>query len=205
MDIESLKQIYSKSNQVSELAAYLKNSAQCNVQLKGLAGSAIAFIGNAVIETLQGTHLFILPDKEQAAYVFNDLENLIGKEKVLFFPMSYKKPYEPETIDNANVLFRSEVLNHLTNIHQTSIIVTYPHALFEKVVTKKHLTENTFHLKRKEKVDLDFMFSFLEEYGFDRVDFVVQPGEFSVRGGIIDVFSFINDYPYRIEFFYDEV
>ncbi len=205
MDIESLKQIYSKSNQVSELAAYLKNSAQCNVQLKGLAGSAIAFIGNAVIETLQGTHLFILPDKEQAAYVFNDLENLIGKEKVLFFPMSYKKPYEPETIDNANVLFRSEVLNHLTNIHQTSIIVTYPHALFEKVVTKKHLTENTFHLKRKEKVDLDFMFSFLEEYGFDRVDFVVQPGEFSVRGGIIDVFSFSNDYPYRIEFFDDEV
>ena len=102
MDIESLKQRYSKSNQVSELAAYLKNSAQCNVQLKGLAGSAIAFIASSVIESLQGTHLFVLPDKEHAAYVFNDLENLIGKEKVLFFPMSYKKPYEPETIDNAN-------------------------------------------------------------------------------------------------------
>jgi transcription-repair coupling factor (superfamily II helicase) len=205
MDIESLKQRYSKSNQVLELEAYLKKSAQCNVQLKGLAGSAIAFIATAVIDSMQGTHLFVLPDKEQAAYVFNDLENLMGKEKVLFFPMSYKKPYEPETIDNANVLFRSEVLNHLTNTHRTSIIVTYPHALFEKVVTKKHLTENTFHLKRKEKVDLNFMFSFLEEYGFERVDFVVQPGEFSVRGGIIDVFSFSNDYPYRIEFFDDEV
>jgi transcription-repair coupling factor (superfamily II helicase) len=205
MDIESLKQRYSKSYQVSELAHYLKQSSTCNVQLKGLAGSAIAYIGTAVIESLLGTHLFILPDKEQAAYLFNDLENLIGKEKVLFFPMSYKKPYEPETIDNANVLFRSEVLNHLANTHQTAIIVTYPHALFEKVVTKKHLTENTFNLKRKEKVDLNFMFSFLEEYGFERVDFVVQPGEFSVRGGIIDVFSFSNDYPYRIEFFDDEI
>lgn len=205
MDIETLKQRYSKSKQISELAGYLQQSTQCNVQLRGLAGSAIAFLGTAVIETLAGTHLFILPDKEQAAYLFNDLENLIGKEKVLFFPMSYKKPYEPETIDNANVLFRSEVLNHLANSHQTSVIVTYPHALFEKVVTKKHLTENTFNLKRKEKVNLDFMFSFLEEYGFERVDFVVQPGEFSVRGGIIDVFSFSNDFPYRIEFFDDEI
>ena len=205
MDIESLKQKYSKSHQISELTNYLKNSARCNVQLKGLAGSAIAFIGTAVVDAIHGTHLFILPDKEQAAYVFNDLENLIGKEKVLFFPMSYKKPYEPETIDNANVLFRSEVLNHLTKSHQSAIIVTYPHALFEKVVTKKHLSENTFNLKRKEKVDLDFMFSFLEEYGFERVDFVVQPGEFSVRGGIIDVFSFSNDFPYRIEFFDNEI
>jgi transcription-repair coupling factor (superfamily II helicase) len=119
--------------------------------------------------------------------------------------MSYKKPYEPETIDNANVLFRSEVLNYLTTPRETSIVVTYPSALFEKVVTKKHLTENTFHLRKKEKVNLEFMFSFLEEYAFERVDFVVQPGEFSVRGGIIDVFSFSNDYPYRIEFFDDEI
>jgi transcription-repair coupling factor (superfamily II helicase) len=205
MDIESLKQKYSKGFQVAELSAYLKQSSSCNVQLKGLAGSAIAFIGTAVIESVKGIHLFIIPDKEQAAYVFNDLENLLGKDKVLFFPMSYKKPYEPETIDNANVLFRSEVLNHLTKSHETTVIVTYPHALFEKVVTKKHLSENTFNLKRKEKVDLDFMFSFLEEYGFERVDFVIEPGQFSVRGGIIDVFSFSNDYPYRIEFFDDEI
>ncbi|HRG59270.1 MAG TPA: transcription-repair coupling factor [Bacteroidia bacterium] len=205
MDIESLKERYRKNIQVVELSNYLQQSHSCNIQLKGMAGSAIAFIGQAVIQNLKGTHLFVLPDKEQSAYVFNDLENLCGKDKVYFFPMSYKKPYEPETVDNANVLFRSEVLNHLANSHETNIIVTYPHALFEKVVTKKHLSENTFNLKRKEKVDLDFMFSFLEEYGFERVDFVVQPGEFSVRGGIIDVFSFSNDYPYRIEFFDDEI
>lgn len=172
MDIESLKERYRSNHQIAELSKYLQQSSSCNLQLKGLAGSAIAFIGNAIIDKLKGTHLFILPDKEHAAYVFNDLENLIGKENVLFFPMSYKKPYEPETVDNANVLFRSEVLNYLAHVHEKTVIVTYPHAIFEKVVTKKHLTENTFNLKRKEKVNLEFMFSFLEEYGFDRVDFV---------------------------------
>ncbi|MFN5830700.1 MAG: transcription-repair coupling factor [Bacteroidota bacterium] len=205
MDIESLKQTYQNSTRIAELTDYLGRSSTCQISLKGMSGSAIALVGQAVVQTLKGTHLFITTDKEQAAYLFNDLENIIGKDKVLFFPMSYKKPYEPETIDNANVLFRSEVLNHLTTPRETSIIVTYPSALFEKVVTKKHLTENTFHLRKKEKVNLEFMFSFLEEYAFERVDFVVQPGEFSVRGGIIDVFSFSNDYPYRIEFFDDEI
>ncbi len=205
MDIESIKEKYAGSTQVQELINQLAANSLKNIQLKGVAGSALPFIAAAVINQLKGSHLFLLPDKEQAAYFFNDLETVLGNNKVLFFPMSYKKPYAPELVDNANVLFRSEVLNHIALQHQTSIIVTYSQALSEKVVSKSHLKKNTFNLKRKEKVDLNFMLAFFEEYAFERVDFVTRPGEYSVRGGIIDVFSFSNEYPYRIEFFDDEV
>ncbi len=205
MDINAIRQKYYNSSQVVELADFLKQNSTGKAQLKGISGSSLAFIAEATLQHIGGWHVFILPDKEQAAYVLNDLENLLGNKYVVFFPMSYKKPYEPEIIDNANILFRSEVLNFLTAKHKSAVVVTYPHALSEKVVSKKHLSANTFNLKCTEKVDINFMFSFLEEYEFNRVDFVTQPGEYSVRGGIIDVFSFSNDYPYRIEFFDTEV
>ena len=149
--------------------------------------------------------LLVCEDREKAAYLLNDLEQLLGNERVLFFPSSYRKPYQTETTDNANVLLRSEVLDRLTHSSKARVVVTYPQALFEKVVSQSTLKKNTLEVVRGSNLSPDFVNEVLFDYRFERVDFVAQPGEFSVRGGIIDVFSFANQHPYRIEFFDDEV
>ena len=149
--------------------------------------------------------LLVCEDREKAAYHLNDLEQLLGNERVLFFPSSYRKPYQTETTDNANVLLRSEVLDRLTHSNKARVVVTYPQALFEKVVSQSTLKKNTLEVVRGSNLSPDFVNEVLFDYRFERVDFVAQPGEFSVRGGIIDVFSFANQHPYRIEFFDDEV
>jgi transcription-repair coupling factor (superfamily II helicase) len=150
-------------------------------------------------------YLLIFNDKEEAAYYLNDLEQLLGHKNVLFYPGSYRRPYQIEETDNANVLLRSEVLNRINSRKKPAVIVTYPSALFEKVVTKKELEKNTLKVTVGEPLSLDFVNEMLFEYKFKRVDFVTEPGDFSVRGGIIDVFSFSNDEPYRIEFFGNDI
>ena len=148
--------------------------------------------------------LFILEDKDTAAYHFNDLEKL-NNNKVLFYPESYKNPYSSNNIDNSNILLRADVLNKINSVNESFIVVTYYKALFEKVVTKLELQKNTLGIKVGDELSIDFINEMLFEYEFSRVDFVTQPGDFSVRGGIIDVFSFSNNEPYRIEFFGDEI
>ena len=140
-----------------------------------------------------------MDNAEQAAYYFNDLEQLLNSTQVFYFPASYREAYRPEATNNANVLQRSEVLKKLGN-NNKKIIVTYPEALFEKVISQKTLKSKTLHLKIGENIGLDLINETLFEYDFERVNFVTQPGEFSVRGGIIDVFSFSHQHPYRIEF-----
>lgn len=149
------------------------------------------------------THLVILHDREEAGYFLNDLQYLL-KHPVLFFPMSYKRPYEYTEIENANILMRSETLSRISS-HQGHIIVTYPEALSEKVVTKKTLAANTFEVTKGETLDRNFLEEFLHLYQFEKTDFVFEPGQFAVRGGIIDVFSFANELPFRIELFGNEV
>lgn len=149
--------------------------------------------------------LLILNDKEEAAYHLNDLENLLGDEHVMFYPGSFRRPYQIEETDNANILLRSEVLNRINSRKKPAFIVTYPEALFEKVVTRKELERNTLKIAVGDQLSIDFVNEVLFEYRFKRTDFVTEPGEFSVRGGILDVFSFSNDEPFRIEFFGDEV
>jgi len=205
MGPEDLKQAFKSHASTVELLSCLKAFPPKKISLTGLKGSSIAFIANSIFREIGGTHLFIVPEREQAAYLLNDLENVIGKERVLFFPASWKKPYDPEAIENANILYRSEALNTIEKGSNNLIIVTYPQALVEKVVTRDHLASNTFKLHKGEKTDSEFLIDFLTEYEFERVDFVTKPGEFSIRGGIIDVFSFSNDLPYRIEFFDNEI
>ena len=147
----------------------------------------------------------VFNDKEEAAFYLNDLELLLNDKDVLFYPGSYRRPYQIEETDNANVLLRAEVLNRINSRKKPAIIVTYPDALFEKVVTRKELERNTLKISLNDNLSIDFVNEVLFEYQFKRVDFVTEPGEFSVRGGIIDVFSFSHDEPYRIEFFGDEV
>ena len=175
------------------------------IPLKGLTGSSLSFVIADVFKTNDFPFLVLLNDKEEAAYYLNDLEQLIGENDVLFYPGSHRRPYQIEETDNANVLLRAEVLNRINSRKKPAVIVTYPDALFEKVVTRKELDKNTLNIKLEDTLSLEFLNEVLFEYQFKRVDFVTEPGEFSVRGGIVDVFSFSHDEPYRIEFFGDEV
>jgi len=174
-------------------------------QIMNLAGSSLSFLISESFKEAEKPYLLIFNDKEEAAYFLNDLEQLLGEKNVLFYPGSYRRPYQIEEVDNANVLLRSEVLNRINSREKPAVIVTYPDALFEKVVTKKELEKNTLKIAVGEKISLDFVNEMLFEFHFNRVDFVSEPGEFSVRGGIIDVFSFSNDEPYRMEFFGNEI
>ncbi len=190
----------------------LKTGVKQRIALKGLVGSSAAITVTTVSQSVPKMHLVVLSDKESAVYFSNDVENLLGetdekfhRKHVLFYPTSYKRPYEPEHTDNSNVLMRTEVLKRISTRGKETIIVTYPEALTEKVVNRKYLEKSTLKLKRGETVDLDFIYDLLDEYGFLRTDYVVEPGQVALRGGIIDVFSFTNDIPFRIEFSGDEV
>ena len=177
-----------------------------------LAASSKAFVVEETFRQIGGQHLIVCADKEDAAYFYNDLENMLGergmdysKKQVLFYPTSYKRPYEPEKPDNTYILSRTEVLQRVSTSERKTLIVSYPEALSEKVFTRKLLSKNTTKIKVGDKINLDFLTDVLYEYEFENVDFVVEPGQFAIRGGLVDVFSFANDYPYRIEFFGDEV
>ncbi|NHF60608.1 transcription-repair coupling factor [Flavobacteriaceae bacterium TP-CH-4] len=195
----------SKTGKLREAISKNDGSIPLRVHLKGLAGSSLSFVLSDIFRSSELPFLLIFNDKEEAAYYLNDLERLIGENDVLFYPGSYRRPYQIEETDNANVLLRAEVLNRINSRKKPAVIVTYPDALFEKVVTRKELERNTLKIKLGDTLSLDFLNEVLFEYKFKRVDFVTEPGEFSVRGGIVDVFSFSHDEPYRIEFFGDEV
>ncbi|RXG14328.1 transcription-repair coupling factor [Leeuwenhoekiella aestuarii] len=180
-------------------------ASQNRIKLDGLIGSSMSITLAESFKTADKPFLLILNDKEEAAYILNDLEQLVKENDVLFYPGSYRRPYQIEETDNANVLLRAEVLNRINSRKKPALVVTYADALFEKVVTRKELDKSTLKVKLNDKISLDFVNEMLFEYKFKRVDFVTEPGEFSVRGGIIDVFSFSHDQPYRIEFFGDEV
>ncbi|HLT53939.1 MAG TPA: CarD family transcriptional regulator, partial [Flavobacteriaceae bacterium] len=173
--------------------------------LKGLVGSSFSFVAAEAFTKAEKPFLIICNDKEEAAYYLNDLEQLVDSKHVLFYPGSYRRPYQIEETDNANVLLRAEVLNRINSRKKPAIVVTYPEALFEQVVTRKELERNTLKISVGDDLSIDFVNEVLFEYKFKRVDFVTEPGEFSVRGGIVDVFSFSHDEPYRIEFFGNEV
>ncbi|NDJ00048.1 transcription-repair coupling factor [Flavobacterium sp. LaA7.5] len=196
--------IYQESAKVKQIAAALQKREN-KLHIKGLIGSSLSFIIDPLFQEAELPFLLVFKDKEEAAYYLNDLEKLIGEQDVLFYPGSYRRPYQIEETDNANVLLRAEVLNRINSRKKPAIIVSYTEALFEKVVTRKELDKNTLKVAVGDRVSIDFINEVLFEYEFRRVDFVSEPGEFSVRGGIVDVFSFSNDNPYRIEFFGNEV
>ncbi len=194
---DTLKPIQDTANQLQ--------FAETRIHWKGHVGSSKSICAAVVASQVPGHHVFILNDKEEAAYFLNDLEGLhAGQKNILFYPASYRVPYHFEETDNANVVARAEVLEKVNN-GKNLWIVTYPEALFEKVPTQKILAKNTLKLEVGKSYSTDFINEMLLEYHFDRVDFVYEPGQFSIRGGIVDVFSFSNDHPFRIELFGDEV
>ena len=195
---------FAQAQQLQDLRQAIARS-EGPVYLQGLVGSSFSFLTKALFEQEKRPFFLILRDKEEAAYYLNDLEHLLPEVPVLFYPASYRRPYEIEKVDNANVLLRAEVLNRIQTTRKPYIVVSYPDALLEKVVTKKEFKKATLRIRTDEARSLDALNEKLFEFDFQRVDFVTEPGEFSVRGGIIDIFSFSHDEPYRIEFFGDEV
>lgn len=173
--------------------------------LLGGSGASVSLLLAAWKQRVQQPVLAILPDREQAAYFLNDLEVLLPEEEILFFPSASKRVYDPDAADPNQKLLRAEVLSRLHSTGKSLIVVTYPEALLEKVVTHGTLKRNTVKISRGERLSIDFVSDFLYEYDFERVDFVLEPGQFAIRGGILDVFSFSDEFPYRIEFFGDEV
>ena len=204
MSKQIIVDLYNQFEKVDRIVSALLQERN-QVEISNLAGSSLSFVISSVFSKSEKPFLLIFNDKEEAAYYLNDLEQFVGAKNVLFYPGSYRRPYQIEDTDNANVLLRAEVLNRINSQRKPAIIVTYPEALFEQVITKSELNRNTLKLSVGEELSLDFINEILHEYNFNRVDFVTEPGDFAVRGGIIDVFSFSNDEPYRIEFFGDEV
>ncbi len=203
--LQALLALYAASKPQQKLVAAL-TAEKARVRLLGAPGSLPAVIAAVCWQQKKGTQLLVCNDREEAAYLHNDLSNLLPEREILFFPASYKKHFDPEGLQSSHVLQRAEVLNQVNhNKKQGELIVTYPEALAEKVVNKFTITKNTIDIRLKERLNLDFITEMLVEYGFEREDFVYEPGQFSIRGGIVDVFSFANEYPYRIELFGDEV
>jgi transcription-repair coupling factor (superfamily II helicase) len=203
LNIRDILEQYKADERVKQLAAALNAGKNPRVALRGLVGSSDATMAVALYFLQHKPILFILPDREEAGFFQADLEALTGKE-ILLFPSSYRKPFEFTQPDSSNVLARAEVLNELSHTSDYGqLIVTYPEALAEKVIDRAALEKNTLEIAVNNKLSIDFINEFLVEYDFDRVDFVYEPGQFSVRGGIVDIFSFSHDLPYRVEFFGD--
>lgn len=203
LNIRDILDRYKGDSRVQDVAKALNASKNPRIQLRGLVGSSDATVAVA-LWFLQHQHMiFVLPDREEASYMQADLENLTGQE-VLLFPSSYRKPFEFTQPDSSNVLTRAEVLNDLNHTSSVGrLIVTYPEALAEKVIDRASLEKNTLEIAVQNNLSIEFINEFLIEYDFERVEFVYEPGQFSVRGGIVDIFSFSHDLPYRVEFFGD--
>ena len=204
MSKSTLSQTYKQALQLQNLQNVIAQT-QNRTHIKGLVGSSVSFVFTELFKEVDKPFLLIFNDKEEAAFYLNDFELLLNDKDVLFYPGSYRRPYQIEETDNANVLLRAEVLNRINSRKKPAVIITYPDALFEKVVTRRELEKNTLKISVNDNLSIDFVNEVLFEYKFKRVDFVTEPGEFSVRGGIVDVFSFSHDEPSRIEFFGDEV
>ncbi|MFB5945358.1 transcription-repair coupling factor [Albibacterium profundi] len=201
MNITTILDQFKSNTKVDELVKALQEASKPKIALKGLIGSADAMVAISAYQLHQTPFVFILPDHEEASFFLSDLENILDRP-LLFFPSSYRKSYDFTQLDSAQVLQRAETLNTLNQDSDSpKLVVTYPEALAEKVINRGDLDKNTLEIRQDTQLDIDFINEFLIEYDFERVDFVYEPGQFAIRGGIVDIFSFSNDHPYRIEFF----
>ncbi len=205
-NMQRLVDLYLKSPQVLKVSELISAESPVRSKLTGVIGSQLCFILTAVARSTEKSHLYIARDKEEAAYFLNSIQNIVEHKNIHFFPDSFKRPSFYEEINSNNILQRTEAVNKIHNKEgKGELVVTYPEALFEKVVDPLLLEKEKITLQVGENIDVDTAIELLVEYGFERVDFVYEPGQFSIRGGIIDIFSFGNEWPYRIELFDLEV
>lgn len=213
MGIEEVLKRFEASQAVQELQQALQNDKP-KIQLRGLIGSADAMMAVICANKSKGPHIFILPNHEEASYFLSDIEQLT-QNSALFFPSSNRNHFDFTQKNSANELQRAETLNELNKLlkdkdenssfKSARFVVTYPEAIAEKVIQRDKLNQNTLELTRNTSISIDFINEFLFEFDFERVDFVYEPGQYAIRGGIVDIFSYSNDLPYRVEFFGDEI
>ena len=205
MTITELQQRYATHPNVEAISGLLKNPSVRTLFCGGLCASAASLFSSVLVQRGEFPFVFILGDLEEAGYFYHDLTQVLGTEKVLFFPSSFRRAIKYGQKDAANEILRTEVLSRLQKGEKGLCVVTYPDALAEKVVSRKELGDKTLKLHTGENVDTNFITEVLRSYGFEYVDYVYEPGQYAVRGSIIDVFSFSSEFPYRIDFFGDEV
>lgn len=203
MTITELQQLYAAHPNVKAIGGILQNSAVRTIHCAGLSASSSPLFFSAIKNS--SPLVFILDDLEEAGYFYHDLTQISGDEKVFFFPSSYRRAIKYGRKDAANEILRTEVLTRLQRQEKGLCIVTYPDALAEKVVSQEELNKHTLTLKVGERVDTTFITEVLNDYGFEYVDYVYEPGQYALRGSIVDIFSFSSEYPYRIDFFGDEI
>jgi len=170
-----------------------------------LSGSSCALVAASLFRAQPNTQVLVMNDADEAAYLYNDLKQILSIDEVLFFPSSFKRAIKLSQLDAANEILRTEVLNRLANTSTPIVVVTYPESLMQKVVSASSMQNRMLRMHVGESLSIDFVVEMLLEYGFERVDFVYEPGQFSVRGSIVDIFSYANELPYRCDFFGDEV
>lgn len=205
MTITELQHQYTCHPNVEALGRLLDDVSVKHVFCGGLCASGASLFASALVEKSPYPFVFILGDLEEAGYFYHDLTQILGAERILFFPSSFRRAVKYGQKDAANEILRTEVLSRVQKGEQGLCIVTYPDALAEKVVSRKELSDNTLKLNVGERVDMEFVTEVLRSYGFEYVDYVYEPGQYAVRGSIIDVFSFSSEYPYRVDFFGDDV
>ena len=215
MKIQDLLGLYARSPQVVALAKALENNSLKTVFLQGLVASGAPVMFASVANKSTRPLLFILQDAEEAGYFYHDLTQLLGQRQVLFYPSSYRRQVKYGQIDAANEILRTEVLARLNAAKEggerreerteSLFIVTHPEAVAELVVSKKSLDERSISISKGQTVDVTQLEHRLREYGFHETDYVYEPGQFAVRGSILDVYSFSSEWPFRIDFFGDEV
>ena len=205
LEVQDLLKQYAAHPQVAALNTLLKNKTSRNIFLKGLNGSGAAMIIASLFSKRRGSYVCVLNDLEDAGYFYHDLVQLTGGDGIYFFPSAYRRAIKYGHVDPANEILRTEVLSTLQDPTAPFIIVTYPEALAEKVISREILKENTLKISVGERLDNMFVSDVLDEYGFEQVDYVYEPGQYAMRGSILDVFSFSYEFPYRIDFFGNEV
>jgi len=210
LDIKDIIQLYAMAPQTGALLKLLQDKQGGNIFLQGQQASATPLLFASVAEKTVQTFLFVLQDADEAGYFYHDLTQVMGTENVLFFPSSYKRSVKYGQRDSANEILRTEVLAKVSardvKAHEALFIVSYPEALAELVISKKHLDERRLSLKTgQQQIDITDVAHTLRDYGFQEVDYVYEPGQFAVRGSILDVYSFSCEYPYRIDFFGREI
>ena len=205
MEIQHIQRLYEKSPRVQALLKSLGNKSNRYVFLEGLFASAVPVFFASLSKKLDTTLLFVLQNADEAGYFYHDLTQVMGQEQVLFFPSSYRRAVKYGQRDAANEILRTEVLARLSGDSSPLYIVTHPEALAEMVVSKKNLDERIIKLSTGQEVDVVGIEHTLRDFGFQEVDYVYEPGQFAVRGSILDVYSFSCEWPFRIDFFGDEI
>ena len=210
MDIQDIKQLYAKAPGTVALCKLLQENRGSNIFLQGQQASATPLLFAAVATEIKQTFLFVLQDADEAGYFYHDLTQVMGTQNVLFFPSSFKRSVKYGQRDSANEILRTEVLARVSardkQATESLLIVSYPEALSELVVSKQHLDERRLSLKTgQQQIDITDIAHKLREYGFQEVDYVYEPGQYSVRGSILDVYSFSCENPFRIDFFGREI